>query len=357
MSRRARPWYRQGRSMFFVQIDGKQHPLHVSDPADHAGAAAAHEQLLGQLAAAVAARIAAPPDPAPPPSGRTVADVAVGFLATAEKKLAAGKVEPESVRNYRLAVAHLVAAFGPRPVAALTADELVGWADRPGWSASYQNTTLGTVQQLLRWAGVALRVKRPAKESRGAETCLTDEQFDRVLAEACRYAGAKGDLRELLRTLRETGARPGEVSKLTAELVDWENTCTRLVKHKTKRKTGLDRVIHFNTAAMSILTAQRTRYTSGLLFRTRVGRRYQPNVIVKRLLVVSERVGFRVIAYGLGRHSFATKALTAGVPDVLVAALLGHRGTTMLHRNYSHVGEQSRALKDAAERVSRGKAG
>jgi integrase len=42
-------------------------------------------------------------------------------------------------------------------------------------------------------------------------------------------------------------------------------------------------------------------------------------------------------AYGF-RHSFATDALSNGVPEAHVAALLGHSSTTMLHRHYSHVG-------------------
>jgi site-specific recombinase XerD len=80
------------------------------------------------------------------------------------------------------------------------------------------------------------------------------------------------------------------------------------------------------------------------------------NGIVKRLLAISEVVGFRAVAYGLGRHSFATAALVAGVPDAMVAGLLGHTGTVMLSRHYSHVTSNARAMQDAARRA-RGSAG
>jgi len=64
-----------------------------------------------------------------------------------------------------------------------------------------------------------------------------------------------------------------------------------------------------------------------------------------------QRAGIpHAIAYGL-RHSFATTALVNGVPDALVAELLGHSGTTMLHKHYSHLTAQSQALREALNRV------
>ena len=72
---------------------------------------------------------------------------------------------------------------------------------------------------------------------------------------------------------------------------------------------------------------------------------------------MGESLGLRVMAYGLGRHSFATEALSAGVPDAVVAALLGHTSTEMVHAHYSHISENARLLQDAAEKVARGKAG
>ena len=82
-------------------------------------------------------------------------------------------------------------------------------------------------------------------------------------------------------------------------------------------------------------------------------RQITPLSMAKVLAGVSKRVGFRVTAYGLGQHSFATSALANGVPDALVAELLGHRGTKMIHSHYSHLGQRAAALKAAAELASR----
>lgn len=356
MSRRARPWYRGARSMWYVTHAGKQTPLGVTDPADRAGADAAHQRLIADLAAGIAAKLA-PPGPPPAAACPTAADAVAAFVAAAGQRVAKGKLTAESLANYRQQLEHFAADFGPRPVTALTAEELEEWAAGREWSASYQHNTLGTVGQVLRAAGVVLKIKRPPKESRGADSVLTDEQFARVLREVVKYPGARGDLPELLTALRETGGRPQELAALHVAGVDWENACTLLQKHKTRRHTGKARVIHFTAAAMAVLARQRGLYGEGLLFRTRYGNAYDAKTIVDRLLGVSKRLGFRVIAYGLGRHSFATRALTAGVPDVLVAGLLGHTGTAMVHAHYSHVDQQARALKDAAERVSRTRAG
>lgn len=334
----------------FAYIGGRQKPLGITDPNDRAGAEVSHKNLIDQLADAVAARFL--PAAAPAPKLANVAESIAGFLAMKDRRVAAGKLCELAAAEYRRDLNRFAEAFGTRAGSSLAAAEIEEWADKPTWSSSTQNNVLGTVQMMLRWSGVALSppIVRPPKESRRADTILTDEQFAQVLVALRRWA--RTDIGELLEVLRETGARPQEIAQLRVDGVDWPNYSARLVKHKTRRKTGADRIIHFNSAAMKLLERQREKHGEGLLFRTRSGNYYRPPVIVRRLWYLSKQLGFRVIAYGLGRHSFATRALEAGIPDVLVAGLLGHKGTAMLHKHYSHVGENARALKDAAERAS-----
>ena len=125
--------------------------------------------------------------------------------------------------------------------------EFEAWAARPGWSNSTRASYLAVVRQLARWAGLPTRIRRPPVESRGADTCLTDEQFAAVLAALPPRSGRAGDLRELLTALRETGARPQELAGLTAEQVDWENRCASLAEHKGRRHTAR-RLIYFNAS-------------------------------------------------------------------------------------------------------------
>lgn len=345
---KSKPWFRTARKQWFANMNGKQVPLGISDPADVSGAEAALRAIIGALASHTPLT---PSNAALTPS-QTVADAVAGYLALCHRRAAAGRIQDRTVEEYRRGLEPFLAAFAGRLLSTLAAEEVEAWAARPEWSPSTQRTYLGAVMSALKWAGCALSIRRPPSESRGAETCLTDEQFALVLKEL-RAAPKVGDLAELLTVLRLTGARPQELASLRSEAVDWENCCTRKREHKTRRHTGADRVIHFPEVAMKVLKEQRERYGStGPLFRTRHGKPYRQSVIVRRLGDISERVGFRVVSYGM-RHAFCTRALEAGVPDAVVAALVGHKGTAMLQRHYSHVGANAQAMRAAAERATR----
>lgn len=347
MARRSGVWFHRRRQMFFTTIDSRQVNLGVPGPDTPENRAAAETALRGLLDG--------PPEPVRVPAAPPVSAAVAAFLAARQRDVARGDLGRETFAGYRTAAHALSAAFGTRPASSLTAADLEDWAYRDGWGRSTRRVYLGVAVRVLKAAGHALSVRRPPAESRGADCVLTDGQFAAVLADLRGRAGAH-DLPALLELLRATGARPKELATLTAEMVDWPNALARLTRHKTRRKTGKARVVHFNTDAMAVLRRQLARYPSGLLFRNAIGRAYTPTRIADRLAVVSRRVGFRVLAYGL-RHAFATRALEQGIPDTVVAGLLGHTGTAVLHHHYQHVGENARLLKEAAERVSRGRAG
>lgn len=351
MARRAHPWFRGGRG-WFVTLQGKQHNLGITDPNDLAGAIEALQKLLDGIGPNHRKL-----DEREPVKPRNVAQACAVYLADLKARAEAGRVTRGHWRNTRIILEQFARAFPDVQICALRADQVEKWVEtRPSWSLSTQNNAVGAIGALLKAEGLSLRLRKPPKESRGADTCLTDEQFEALILDLTgplpRGGRKRGDLAELLRLLRETGARPGELTGLTAEAVDWTNCLIRLAKHKTRRHTGRDRVIHFNTAAIGILEQQRAKYGRGVLFRTRNGNPYRSTELWEVLGKASKRLGFRVVAYGQ-RHSFATRALVNGVPDTLVAGLLGQTSTAMLHKNYSHVTSQGRALKEAAELASR----
>lgn len=351
MARRAHPWFRGGRG-WFVTLQGKQHNLGVTDPNAEAAAVEALKRLLARELASPASG----PSCEQLTNSHKVVDAVSTYLADLKARADRGKVTPGHYRNTRIILEQFARAFADVRVSLLRADQIEKWVETRPWSLSYQNGAIGAIGALLKAEGVALRLRKPPKESRGADTCLTEEQFDALIQDLTgplpRGGRKRGDLAELLRLLRETGARPGELCELTVEGLDWPNCLIRLAKHKTRRHTGKDRVIHFNTAAMRILEAQRAKYGRGVLFRTRNGNPYKSTELWEVLGKASKRLGFRVVAYGQ-RHSFATNALSAGVPDAIVAELLGQKGTNMVHTHYAHLGQRAAALKQAAEMASR----
>jgi integrase len=176
---------------------------------------------------------------------------------------------------------------------------------------------------------------------------ISEELHRRVLNEVT------GDFRALVRFLWLTGCRPGEATGLTAESVDMDTRTIRLKKHKTKHK-GKQRVIYPCAEAIEVLTDQIQKYGgTGYLFRGLRGKPLSLQAMTMRFQRVSEKVGVRVCSYSY-RHSFVTRALSAGESDTIVAALVGHSSTRMIHVHYSHVSEQSRVLKDAADRIGKG---
>src|SRR6516225_5110747 len=66
---------------------------------------------------------------------------------------------------------------------------------------------------------------------------MTDEEFQTLLS------GCDPTFRRFLIFLKFTGARPGEVSSMRWEDVDFEQAAVVLKEHKTARKTGQPRII------------------------------------------------------------------------------------------------------------------
>jgi site-specific recombinase XerD len=121
-----------------------------------------------------------------------------------------------------------------------------------------------------------------------------------------------------------------------------------LAEHK-EAHLGKSRALFLNAEAVAVV--ENIGRKSGLLFPGADGQRMTAHAIGKRLKRLCIKANVKhCIAYGY-RHAFATQALANGVPDAQVAALLGHLGTAMLHKHYSHLTAQSQALKDALGKV------
>lgn len=334
MPRSPKPWFRAGRGRWFVQIDGKQTPLPVTDPKDEAAAWDAFRALAAKVLQA-----GQPPKPAARPG-----PVAESFAAYLDA--IAHKVSPRTRAGYASYLRTFGARFGSVPAAEITPDSVERHATGFGWSDSNRHNYLWTVQAFLRWCGCpAFTLDRPPKESRGADAVIPEAAHRAVLREAT------GDFHQLCRLLWETGARPMEAAGLTAEAVDWASATATLKHHKTKKKGGR-RVLYFNTEALKVLREQADKYKgTGPLFRTATGRAMTLRAAVGRMNRVQEKTGLRVTLYGY-RHTFITRALERGVPDTHVAALVGHKDTTMIHENYSHVSANGRLLREQAEKAA-----
>jgi integrase len=287
------------------------------------------------------------PEADPEEAEPTVAEVITQFLADCD-----GRVKGKTLAWYRAFLEPFQARRGSVKASALTPTLAEAYSRKSEWSASTRHDFLGVLAGAFKWAERARLVdrtplrglRRPPKASRGMDVVVTLEELARLLE------AATPQFRLVLETLWGTGARPGEVAAISAENFDADAGLVRLKEHKTAHK-GKARFLLLTPALVEMLKRQRERYQSGPLLRNRCGRPWTGWAIVKAMEATRQRAGLPgKIAYGL-RHSWATDALSIGVPDAQVAELLGHSGTAMLHRHYAHLTARSQVLRDALGRV------
>jgi integrase len=234
----------------------------------------------------------------------------------------------------------------------VTADSFGRWLHALPLSASSKNTIAGAAATIFRWAARAGLIpadplagfRKPPKASRGAKAVVTGDTHVRL------YAAAPAELRPLLTLLRETGARPSELARLTAGDVDLAARVATLAEHKTAHATGRPRTIFLTEAACDVLRGLMANRPSGWLLLNGRGNPWTKDAVGHALRRVSRRAGVKGIAYGY-RHALATDALARGVPEAAVAALLGHGSTAMVARHYGHLTSRTRTLLDALSRV------
>jgi len=347
MARPSQPWFRESKRTWYTTLEGKKVSLKVKGRENEKEAIKAWHRLFANGTPEPLAE--AKPEPAKHEQRadtRTVAEILTAFLADAESR-----VQPITLVFYKRFCTPFSQDKGNLKAESLTPPLVEAWARKPTWSSSTQHDALGTLATAFRWAERARLIDRsplnglrlPPKESAGANAVVNEADFAKLMK------ATKGDFQALLRFLWLTGCRPSEAFGLTVESVDWESACIVLRKHKTAHK-GKARVIYLSAEALALLNAQREKYGDWYLFRTVRGVPWTRAVVAHKMWRLNAKLGIHATVYGL-RHTFATEALAKGVPDAQVAALMGHSGTAMLHKHYSHLTARSQALREALAKV------
>jgi integrase len=329
MSSKPVAWFRKVRNMWYTTIDGKQISLGVKGEKGGDAASEALEKLLATLVPSIQRTTLMP------------------LKATVDSFLARTKdrIKPHTFRVYQQFLGKLVKHFGEQTdIHSLTAPQVEKSAERSTWSKSTRHGYLGTVGMFLKDVGHPLRLRRPAKESRGADSIWTQKEFWQV------YGAARGDLKPLLLILLHCGCRPGEATGMTVQGIDWEHQAYRPKDHKNAHK-GKTRVIHFTEEAMIALRGQRLKYADGFLFRQEDDKPFNVHSLCDRVIAARERAGITrpVTAYGL-RHGWCTRALETGLSNEQVAALVGN-SAAMIEKHYSHIDANAQLLKELAAKV------
>jgi integrase len=335
------PWFRKGKNAWYATVNGENVSLRVKGRGNRPEAMTAWHRLMAH----------GPGEgPAPGASARapTVADVITGFLGNVE-----GRAAAKTVGVYRYFLGPFSDCHGRGRAADLRPHAVEKYSRKPTWGPSTRHDFIGAVVSAFRWAeraGLIPRnplnnIRKPPKASRGMKVVLSEGEFGRLCGEASEAFGV------FLRGLWLTGCRPGELARLTAADVDHVAGVAVSEAHKTAGKTGRPRIIYLTADAVTLFHSQARKNPTGPIFRNTAGRMWTEDAVVKAMRTARTRAGLpKAVAYGM-RHSFATEALSRGVPDAHVAALLGHGSTAMLHKHYSHLGSRADVLREAAKRV------
>ncbi len=283
------------------------------------------------------------------------------------------------------------------------------------WAASYpvSKTTrrnyMRAVKRCYRWAkqqgyietNPIADLEVPSAENR--EVVIRPAEFEQFIA-----CSRHQTVNDVLVTAWETGCRPQELVKVTAQHVDLANQRWVFKQSESKMKRVV-RVVYLGERSVEIARRLIAAYPTGPVFRNSKGRPWKMtslNSAIKRLRirlgqdevirqggVTQDEVNAYVpklsktkmvrgkkvaksdrelrgeatrkirdqkakrIAQGYSlyaiRHSFATNALENGVDALTVAVLMGHKDPSTLARVYQHLSHNPKHLLEQARRATK----
>jgi integrase len=323
MPRKSSIWQRKGRIGWFATIAGKQ--VHLGD--DHEEAQRRFHSLKA--------------------SGRPVerSKALVGPLVQLYLEHAAGEVMETTYTNYAGYLQQWVTFAGWRVASTLKPFDLTAWCkSRPGWkSNATRRTAIKLAQRWSKWC--AAQGYLDTDPLAGAKAPKIVPRQDAAPGSIERFlAGIECPLLlDLAIVLLETGARPGEISTLSASKVDWGSSAAIVIGKKGPR------LISLTDRALAILRRLSEKWPDGPLLRNRDGGPWTKSSMNKRFRAICRSTGVKVVPYH-ARHAWWAKAQRAGVDSVVAAKQLGHQDLRMLVTTYAHV--ELDMLKQAVELAS-----
>jgi integrase len=335
---REQPFYRRFNDSWYVQI-GKRQVRLVKGKANRAEA----YRRFAELLAGDVSRFHEP-------DRLTVAKLCDLLLDHAQKHTSA-----KTYDFYHYFLQTFCNQYGTLRVAALRPLHVTRWLDASPWNATSRNSAVSSVKRAIHYAiaqGVlkddplcGLKKDRPLRRERLLTPAERKQIFDAIPDQP---------FREFLFALQESGARPGEVRRVTRAHVNLDAGVWVFHDHKTKGKTGRPRVVYLTPAMLELTRKLAVRRPAGPLFLNTRGEPWTKDAVVQRMSQLRQKFpNLRgVVAYSY-RHSFTTDGLERGVPIATMAELLGHTSTRMIEQNYSHLAEKRDHLRQAALKATR----
>lgn len=260
---------------------------------------------------------------------------------------------PATARRYLVSSKALLRYFGPKALDAITKDDVeqfkvtrakqkklpAGRAKKRASQAVIKpatvNRELSCLTHLFNHFSDLLDGRNPCRKVKKFDE---DNQQDRVLSrdeERLYLLAASQPLRDIAVLMLECGLRPEEACRIRRENVFIEMAYLFVPFGKTK---AARRRIPLSKPAMAVLSRRLETIEGEYLFPGRVKDKPIVKVNAAHTSAVRRSGIARCTLYSL-RHTFATRAVEAGVDLVTLAALLGHAKVNMVMR-YAHPSAQ-----------------
>ena len=327
MPRQSKPYFRQQTQSWYCSINGKQFPLGKNKTQ----AFEKFYELMGKGDELKSFK-------------STLYDLTQAYLDWCQANR-----KPGTYDNHKKYLSSLIDSVGKKlRVGDLKKHHLTKWMEGKDWGSTSQHDAVSVVKRAYNWAmeegyiafNPIAQVRKAPKKRR--DIFYSADQWAKIREQA------KGPLIDLLDFLWSTGCRPQEARILEASHVHGDVVIFALDESKGEKH---QRVLFLTSEPLAIIKRLSTDYPSGPLFRNRHGRPWTKDAIKCALTRISEKVGFRVIAYG-ARHGYATNALLNGVDPISVSHLMGHRSPAMVSKVYSHLAQNHDFLRQQAVKAS-----
>lgn len=333
-----KPFFRDSRQLWYVQLDGRQ----VNLGRDKDSAFRTYHSLMANRTE---------PSPTPPPNSTGLASTAPTPLLTDAVGITVVEIldqfltwvqanrSPHTYRWYK----DRINSFCNAIANGLTADQLKPfhvqqWVDAYGTdlASGTKRNLIASVKRGMGWAeeqgyidhSPIARMRKPGCGRK--EQVVTTEQYQALLGWC-----SDQDFKDLLTVSWETGCRPQESLRVEARHFDVAGGRWAFPVSESKGKQKL-RVVYLTPKALEVCVRLAALRPTGTLFRNENGRAWKTMAVNCRFCRAQKTVGVKVSLYAF-RHTWITRMLIKGVDAVTVATLAGHSDPSTLAKIYAHL--------------------
>ncbi len=329
-----KPFFRQTRNLWYVQVQGKQ--INLGSDREQAFQRY-HELMQTPLESSVSVTS----------NGILVVQVLDVFLEWCQKNKA-----PRTYDWYRDYLQSFVRSLDQH----LTIDKLkpfhvLRWLDsHPSWATSRRGAII-SIQRALNWAArmgyidtnPVRYMEKPPQGRR--EQIISFIEYQQMLD-----ATSEESFRDLLTTCWEVGPRPQEICTVQAEYYDQNSNRWIFPTQQSKGKKS-QRVVYLTDTATAICERLCARWPKGAIYRNSEGNPWTSDAIRCGFKRLRDKLGVKYSIYAF-RHTWCTRALSSGNLDaVTVSVLMGHRDTQMISRHYAHLTQRTDHLRASVRKA------